>query len=137
LPSAGKVLCDTGPLVALFDPNDKEHARCRATLKSLDYLLVTTWPVLTEVSYFLESFQQAQLWDFVMAGGVDIAGLLSSDLPRFRTLMSKYSDLPMDLAEASLVVIAERLGIHRIYTLDSHFRIYRVNGTRALDVISV
>jgi predicted nucleic acid-binding protein len=131
------VLCDTGPLVALFDPRDAEHAHSRAALKSLDCLLLTTWPVLAEVSFFLEPFQQAQLWDFVIEGGVDIASLLATDLPRFRSLMSKYSDLPMDLADASLLVIAERLGIDRIYTLDSHFRIYRLNGARSLEVISL
>lgn len=137
MPSAGRVLCDTGPLVALFDPKEAEHARCRATLKSLGCLLLTTWPVLTEVSHFLEPLRQGQLWNFVIGGGVDIVSLLSSDLPRFRTLVSKYSHLPMDLADASLVVVAERLGISRIYTLDSHFRIYRLNGTRPLEVVSV
>jgi uncharacterized protein len=109
LPSAEKALCDAGPLVALFDPRDAAHVRCRVALDAFDGRLLTTWPVLTEVSYFLSGFQQPRLWDFVLTGGLLVADLLSTDVARLRALTSKYADLPMDLADASLVIIAERL----------------------------
>ena len=49
--------------------------------------------------------------------------------------MEKYGDTPMDLADASLVAIAESQGLHRIFTLDNDFRIYKINGTIAFDVL--
>jgi predicted nucleic acid-binding protein len=134
LRSAGKALCDAGPLVALFDPRDAEHARCRTALDAFGGRLLTTWPVLTEACHFLSRFQQPRLWDFMLAGGAIIADLFSSDLPRLRALMSKYADLPMDLADASLVVIAERLSVQLIFTLDAHFQVYRLRGARSLQV---
>lgn len=51
------------------------------------------------------------------------------------TLMQKYRDRPMDLADASLVVAAERLGLHRVFTLDSDFHIYRLADGSALECI--
>ena len=125
MPSAAKALCDSGPLVALFDSKDTEHDRCRAALDAFNGRLMTTWPVLTEVFHFLNAPQQRLLWNFVLAGGVVILDVLSSDLQRLHTLMLKYSDLPMDLADGSLVVVAERLGVRSVFTLDDHFRVYR------------
>jgi uncharacterized protein len=52
-----------------------------------------------------------------------------------RVLMRQYRDTPMDLADASLVVAAERLNLHRIFTLDSHFYAYRINGTHSFEVV--
>ena len=49
--------------------------------------------------------------------------------------MEKYSDTPMDLADASLVAAAEGLGLHRIFTLDSDFQVYRINGSTAFEVV--
>jgi len=134
LQSAGKALCDAGPLVALFDPGDAAHARCRTALNAFDGRLLTTWPVLTEVAHFLSGFQQLRLWDFVLTGGLLVADLLSNDVARLRTLTAKYADLPMDLADASLVIIAERLGIRMIFTLDAHFHAYRLHGKRSFRV---
>jgi uncharacterized protein len=135
LPSAEKALCDAGPLVALFDPRDAAHVRCRAALDAFDGRLLTTWPVLTEVSHFLSGSQQPRLWDFVLTGGLLVVDLLSTDLARLRTLTSKYADLPMDLADASLVIIAERLRIQLIFTLDAHFHAYRLHGKRPFRIV--
>ena len=52
-----------------------------------------------------------------------------------RALMEKYVDRPMDLADASLVAAAETQRLHRVFTLDSDFRVYRINGTTAFDVV--
>ena len=133
--SAETALCDAGPLVALFDPRDAEHVRCRAALDAFDGRLLTTWPVLTEVSHFLSGVQQPRLWDFVMMGGVLVVDLLSKDVARLRALTAKYADLPMDLADASLVIIAERLRVQMIFTLDAHFHAYRLHGNRSFHVV--
>jgi hypothetical protein len=49
--------------------------------------------------------------------------------------MGQYHDAPMDLADASLVVVAERLRLRRIFTLDSHFHAYRIEGTYAFEIV--
>lgn len=54
---------------------------------------------------------------------------------RMRALMQQYHDTPMDLADAALIAAAEQLDLLRIFTLDSHFRAYRVNGKQPFDIV--
>jgi hypothetical protein len=76
--------------------------------------------VLTEAMYLLRSAAQAQrvLWDMLGVGGVQLIELGIDDCPRMRELMWKYRDLPMDLADAALVRVAERKRIRRVFTVD-------------------
>lgn len=90
--------------------------------------LATVWPVLTEAMYLLNFSWEAQsaLWEMVEAGAVEILPLGNNDIPRMKELMRKYRDLPMDLADAALVRVAERERLRRIFTLDRRdFQIYR------------
>ena len=122
------VLVDTGPLVALLDRSDPDHVACQETLSSLDDSMVTVWPVVTEAIYILRAYWQAQdaLWQMIGTGAVEIIPLGTEDVPRMRELMHKYRDLPMDLADAALVRVAERERLRRIFTLDRRdFQIYR------------
>jgi predicted nucleic acid-binding protein len=122
------VLVDTGPLVALLDRSDPFHLTCQETLSSLDDSLVTVWPVVTEAMYMLRAYWQAQeaLWEMIEMGAVEILPLGIDDVPRMKQLMRKYRDLPMDLADAALVRVAERERLRRIFTLDRRdFQIYR------------
>lgn len=122
------VLVDTGPLVALLDRSDPYHLSCQESLSSLDDSLVTVWPVLTEAMYLLRAYWQAQdaLWEMIESGAVQIVSLGIDDIPRMRELMRKYRDLPMDLADAGLVRVAERERLRRIFTLDRRdFQVYR------------
>jgi len=122
------VLVDAGPLVALIDTGDRHHERCREATRSIAAPLGTTWPVLTEAMYLLSFSWRAQdtLWDTIQNGGLELLPLASGDVPRMRQLMHKYRDLPMDLADAALVAIAERERISRIFTLDRRdFEVYR------------
>jgi predicted nucleic acid-binding protein len=124
----GAVLIDTGPLVALIDRSDDWHERCREVFEAQDGPLLTVWPVLAEASHLLRSsiFAQSSLFKLVEAGTVDLVTLTSDDVPRIRELMTKYHDLPMDLADAALVRIAERDHIERVFTLDRRdFEVYR------------
>lgn len=90
------VLVDAGPLIALIHADDQHHRRCVATFQQLTEPLGTVWPVLTEA------------------------------MSRMRELMKKYRDLPMDLADAALVAVAEREKVRRIFTLDRRdFEVYR------------
>jgi uncharacterized protein len=122
------VLVDTGPLVALLDRSDPYHLTCQETLSSLDDSLITVWPVVSEAMYMLRAYWQAQdaLWEMIDTGAVEILLLGKDDIARLRDLMRKYRDLPMDLANAALVRVAERERLRRIFTLDRRdFQIYR------------
>ena len=122
------VLVDAGPLVALLDRSDSDHASCQETLGSLRGFLGTVWPVLTEAMYLLRGYPMAQeaLWEMIEVGAVEMLPLTVDDIPRMKELMRKYRDLPMDLADAALVRVAEREKLRRIFTLDRRdFQIYR------------
>lgn len=135
--NAATALCDAGPLIALFDPGDTEHGPCRTAFENFGGRLLTTWPVLTEVFHFVDtSTVRRHLWDFVLRGGIFVADLLPEELSRLRALMVKYADLPIDLADASLVVLAERLGLREVFTLDRrHFLVYRPRHVRSFEIM--
>ena len=136
MPSVAKALCDTGPLVAMADRFDALHGECVVAFRQFSGNLVTTWPVLTEAFYFLDDPASREfLWEFIARPGVQIANLPSDDLVRIRTLMTQYATLPMDFADASLVVAAERLNLRRVFTLDRRdFLLYRPRNVAAFDV---
>lgn len=122
------IIIDTGPLVALFDRDDKYHGRCVEILKGIEGPLVTTWPVLTEAFYLLNFSVSVQddLWQFILRGGVRIEPIKESAYSRCRELMKKYKDLPMDLADATLVAMGEEMRLATVFTLDHRdFRLYR------------
>jgi hypothetical protein len=122
------VLVDAGPLVALLDQADPAHEGCVAALKTLREPLITVWPAFTEAMYLLGRSWRGQkaLWSRLETGALEMAPLDDTDAPRMRELMEKYRDLPMDLADAALVRVAERDSLTRIFTIDRrHFSVYR------------
>jgi uncharacterized protein len=122
------ILVDAGPLVALIHEDDHEHRACKATFANFNEPLGTVWPVLTEAMYLLSFSLAAQsaLLEMIESGVVEILPLDASDIPRIWELMRKYRDLPMDLADAALVRVAERERLRRIFTVDRRdFQIYR------------
>lgn len=136
------ILTDTGPLVALFDPADSSHERCVETLRTFDEPLGTTTPVLTEAFHLLSpgSFASERLIDFISRSGLHVWFLDPEALSRAFELMVQYADRPMDLADASLVAVAESLDLRKIVTIDrDDFSIYRIKrGHRhyAFEVLS-
>jgi uncharacterized protein len=128
-----KVLVDTGPLVAWLDKSDGDHARVTAFFKDFTGQLLTTWPVLTEVCHLLPRHVVGRFMRWVAAGGVTLMDLPPLATDDIATLMEKYDDLPMDLADASLVWLAGQMGVGEIITLDStDFGIYRLPGGERL-----
>ena len=122
-------LVDAGPLVAILHRDDRRHRDCVQALKTLPPALGTTWPVVTEAMYLLGFSTEAQdeLWNLIESGRLHLLGLDASDASRMRALMRKYRDLPMDLADASLVAVAERDGVNKVFTLDRRdFSVYRL-----------
>ncbi len=131
------ILVDAGPMVALISASDRHHESCRAALAKLEEPLATVWPPLTEAMYLLRSSWAAQraLWEMVDRAFY-ILPLTMNDVPRMRDLMEKYRDLPMDLADAALVRIAERERIRRIFTLDRRdFSLYRPTGIGRFSIL--
>ncbi len=123
------ILVDTGPFVALFDPRDHLHERCRGVLEGLRGPLCTTIPVLTEVFHMLTPASQGsdRLREFFAAGGCGVFYLDDAGLDRTFALMEQYRDHPMDLADASIVVAAEKLDTRSVFTLDRNdFDTYRI-----------
>jgi predicted nucleic acid-binding protein len=123
------ILADTGPLVALFDPADSDHQRCASLLAAIEEPLCTTVPVLTEAFHLLTpgSIGYQRLMDFVTGHGLNVWFLDDRALGRAFELMVRYADHPMDLADASLVVLAESLKLHTIFTIDRNdFSTYRI-----------
>jgi predicted nucleic acid-binding protein len=121
------VVVDAGPLIALFNSDDDDHADALEFVKAFPGRLLTNLAVVTEVVHLLDFSIQVQT-DFLRwlsSGGLTLVNLESSDYSRIIQLMIKYADLPMDFADASIVAICERLGIRKIASIDRDFKIYR------------
>ena len=127
------ILADTGPLFALIHARDADHERAVQFAGSFTGRLITTWPVLTEVSYLLEQSDRRGigiLLGMVLDGHLLTADLDARDVDYVRRLTAKYDK--MDLADASLVAVGERLGVLDVITLDRHdFSRYRTRNRRA------
>jgi predicted nucleic acid-binding protein len=133
------ILVDAGPLVALVNRGDDAHGRCKAALAMLPVPLLTTWAAFTEAMYLVGAVAgwhgQNALWALYHHGALQVAEPTVHMLVRVSALMEKYQDMPMDLADASLVALAETHGYTRIFTLDSDFATYRIGGKRKFILI--
>jgi predicted nucleic acid-binding protein len=137
-------LVDANALVAAIDRTERDHLRVRDALRGIRGHLVTTWPAFTEATYLLGRSlgwpgQQA-LWAFLRRSALTIApaggDMTNPMLQRIADLMERYKDAPMDLADASLVALAEEAGVNRILTLDRHFEaVYRLHRRRRFQVL--
>jgi predicted nucleic acid-binding protein len=124
------IAVDTGFLYALADADDAWHARASAFIDTAAEGWVTTWPVLTEACHLLGRRLGARfpaaLMDDVDSGGIVVWTPASQAVARMPALMRRYADLPMDLADASLVLLAEHLDNGRILSTDQRdFKTYR------------
>ena len=132
-------LCDASALIALLSVRDQFHQRCVDILPDLETPLITTWPCLVEAMYMLGQDVgwrgQEALLHYVEEEILLLYPLSQEDIPEIHRLMAKYGDLPMDFADASLVLAAERLQTTRIFTLDSDFYIYRLHGRDPFTVV--
>jgi len=129
------IIVDAGPLIALFDKDDKYHNSVLKFLKTFDGQLITSWPVITEVTHLL-SFNvnvQIDFLEWLKREAVTIVNLENIHLERIIQLSKKYSDVPMDLADSSLIVIAELTNITDIITIDSDNYIYKTKNKKLLN----
>ncbi|MHB8328884.1 MAG: type II toxin-antitoxin system VapC family toxin [Acidimicrobiales bacterium] len=132
-------LADAGPLIAIIDADEPDHASCVDALDRLTLPLITTWPAFTEAMYLLARAggirAQQALWRLVSTDRLVVADLSPSAVDRSARLMDQYADRPMDLADATLVALADERCDRQIFTLDADFQIYRFRGRQRFETI--
>lgn len=127
------VLVDAGPLIAMADRSDKHHRRVTTFMRRFTGRLLTTWPVLAETCHFLPERTQIELLRWADAGGLSVVDLHDAALTVLADWKEKYIDLPMDLADASLIWVAQQTGVLEILTIDLRdFSVYRMPNGKAL-----
>ncbi len=134
------MLTDTGPLIALLDEGDMHHTSCVNAINGLPKVpLLTTWPCFTETMYVLYETggyrYQERLWKMRREGRLDLLEVTIVETDRMDTLIAQYQNVPMDLADASLVAVAESRNIRRLFTIDTDFHIYRLADGSVLEVV--
>lgn len=124
------ILIDAGPIIALFDKDDKYHQKIKEFVRNGKYKFITTTAVITEVSHMLDFNVNVQIdfLEWIMKGGVALHDVTQNDISRIIELTRNYSDRPMDFADATLVIVAEKTGIRKIVSIDFDFNIYRLPG---------
>lgn len=134
------IIVDTGPLVAVANDRDKWHAACVACLGSARGPLLVPSPVMTEVCYMLSTRRGPQLeaafLEDISEGVLELAELTTSDIRRMAELVRKYASLPLGVADASVVALAERMNISTIATIDRRdFSIVRPRHIGAFTIV--
>jgi predicted nucleic acid-binding protein len=134
---AGELLLDTGALVSLLDRSQKHHEACVRFFADWNRPVVSTEVVLTEATHLLGSVRGGRqaCVDFFLSGAAVMLPVTKAALRRSRELMNQYSDLPMDYADATLVVLAEELGTNMVFTTDRRdFAVYRIARRRRFEI---
>ena len=125
------IVVDAGPLIALFDRDDRHHLRPVEFIRNRPLRLITNLPVPTAATFLLRFSIAAQcdlLW--WAHKSIEIDRDTAADLLRIVALLEKYRDMPADFADTSLVALAERLKVSRVASVDRDFAIYRLAAKR-------
>jgi predicted nucleic acid-binding protein len=132
-------LCDAGPMVALVDADDPYHRQCLPTAAVLQPSMITTWPCLTEAMHLLFRAgglsAQNDLWAFVTNGVLRLHLPGDDEWHRIRELMNRYADMPLDLADASLLSAAESLNDLQLFSVDESLRAVQLRNGRYLELV--
>lgn len=134
----GQVLVDTGPIVAVLLESDEHHEACVEQLHHVRCPLLTCWPVITEAAWLLRAYPQAirKLLASFHGRPFEIVPLGELDLPGIAAILAKYAGLGIQLADASLVYLANREGIEIMFTLDRRdFGVLRLAHGKKLRLI--
>jgi hypothetical protein len=132
------VVVDTGPLYAVVDEDDGDHARCRAVLEQAEHRLIIPTLVIAEATYLIGTRLGPDIEaQFVRSlARMHVEGPTPDDWPRIADLVTQYGDFPLGGADASIVALAERLDIDTIVTLDDrHFRAVRPRHRKAFSLL--
>ena len=132
-----EVIVDTGPIVALLNARDEFHAWARTTMETIEPPMLTCEPVLAETSYLVRKLRGGPeaVLDLVARGVVEVPFRVDGELLALRTLVSRYASVPMSLADACLVRMAEARPKATVLSLDDVFRLYRRSGRLTIPVL--
>lgn len=128
-------LIDTGAILALLDRDDAWHARVVETLRGTPLPLATSAAVLAELFHMLEPPEHGAAWNLLRSGAVEVLPIGEADLDDLEALMTKFRDLPMDFADATLVRLARSERLSTVVTVDDDFLVYRIDGRRRFSVL--
>ncbi len=133
----GELLLDTGALVGLLDRRQSVHETCVNFFSGWKSSVVTTEAVLTESIHLLSEVHNGgtACLDIILNGGAVLVPSSETSLRRCRALLEKYSDLPIDFADATLIILAEELSTDLVFTFDNDFRIYRIRGRKSFRIV--
>jgi predicted nucleic acid-binding protein len=132
------LLLDTGAWVALLDRREREHHRCVQQLQEFSGRLISTEAILTETLWLMSGLHDGprRCAEFVGRGAVALVPISPAALSRAVDLMEQYRNVPMDFADATLVVLGEELNLNSVFTLDHRgFSVYRLRGRRAFQIV--
>ncbi len=135
---SNRLLLDTGGLVSLLDRDQSRHGQFVAWFDAWSGEVACTEALLTEAMHLLGRVPRGPdvCLEFMLAGGANLVPSTTDTLRRARALMRRYEDLPMDFADATLVVLAEDLDTDLILTTDQRdFSVYRFNGRRPFRIV--
>jgi predicted nucleic acid-binding protein len=132
-----RIIVDTGPLVAYFNRRDRWHRWVADQMAALNPPLVTCEAVLTEACFLIQRAggRPVDLIRKVAQRSLEIGIDLEEDAAGVESLMQRYADTPMSLADACLVRLTERFPDCRLFTLDSDFEHYRRNGRQVIPLL--
>lgn len=133
-----RALADTGALLACLDRDDPWHRRCMEALPQLHLPMSTSLAVLTELFHLLGDDRRdvAHAWAFLRSGVVTVLPISDAETADLAAMMDKYHDRPMDLADATLLRLAEREGLSTVFTVDhDDFETYRIGGRRRFRIL--
>jgi uncharacterized protein len=130
-------ILDTGPLVANIDRKDKDHQWIESIWRRIQPPLYTCEAVISEACFLLQSYPRGveAVMDFARRGIVRIEFQLQDHVESIAILLKKYANVPMSLADACLVRMAEAIPGSSVLTLDSDFRIYRKSNRTVIPTI--
>lgn len=135
---SGRVLIDTGPIVAILSEQDQHHSICVDALRGIHPPMLTCWPVLTEAAWLLRR-RPADVQRLLAAFDRKLFELLPigpDALPAIGAVLRKYERLEPQIADACLLHLAEREKIQTVFTLDRRdFEVFRLPGKRRLRLI--
>jgi predicted nucleic acid-binding protein len=128
-----KLLADTGPLVAWFNRRDDHHARAAAFFDRYRGLLLSTWPVVTEVCHLVPPQIAVRFMQWLGGGGLRLIDVPDERKIDIAVLIERCADHPMDVADATLVWLADEAAIYEVVTVDqADFAAYRTTSGKQL-----
>lgn len=131
------VIVDTGPLVALLNRNDAQHAWVMQQLRDIEPPMLTCEAVLAEATYLTRQTSGARvaLMEMLAEGFLRINIAVADQHGALLGMIRRYADVPMSLADACLVRLCEINPQSPVLTLDSDFTVYRKNGRQVIEVL--